>query len=119
MINQINFFFNHNIFIDPPTIDILTSVRNNDPNEDNGEDIITNKECLNQNNVILNSEIHQKQQPQNDLSETLLKTSSRPQRQAAKKAENQIRVNTYTTNIILIKRMLHPHLLYLSYKCVI
>lgn len=68
--------------------------------------------------MILNSEIHQEQQPQNDLSETLLKTSSRPQRQAAKKAENQIRVNTLKTNVILIKSKLHPHLLYLSYKFV-
>jgi len=68
--------------------------------------------------VILNSEIHQKQQSQNDLSEALLKTSSRPQRQAAKKAENQIRVNKLKTNIILIKRKLHQHLLYPSYKCV-
>ncbi|KAL4096614.1 hypothetical protein QTP88_021533 [Uroleucon formosanum] len=76
---------------DLPTIDILTSVRNNDSNEYSGEDKITNKECLNQNNVILNSEVHQKQQLQNDLSEILLKTNSRPQRQAAKKAENQIR----------------------------
>jgi len=56
--------------------------------------------------MILNSEIHQKHQPQSDLSESLLKTSSRPQRQAAKKAENQIRVNTFKTNILLIKRKL-------------
>jgi len=65
-----------------------------------------NEECLNQNNMVLNSEIQQKHQPQNDLSDSLLKTSSRPQRQAAKKAENQIRVNTFKTNIILIKKKL-------------
>ncbi|XP_001943720.2 zinc finger MYM-type protein 3 [Acyrthosiphon pisum] len=76
---------------DPPTIDILSSIRNNDSNEYSGEDKIMNEECLIQNNMILNSETHQKHQSQNDLSESLLKTSSRPQRQAAKKAENQIR----------------------------
>lgn len=65
------------------------------------EDKIINKECsmneepLNQNNIILNSDIHQEEQAQNHLNETLLKTSSRPQRQAAIKAENQIRVNKY------------------------
>jgi len=51
------------------------------------------EERLNQNNVVLNTEIPHEQQAQNDLGETLLKTNSRPQRQAAKKAENQIRVN--------------------------
>ncbi|XP_022182144.1 zinc finger MYM-type protein 3 [Myzus persicae] len=82
---------------DPPTIDILKSIRNNDSNEYNSEDKIINERCLiseeplNHNNIILNSEIHQEQPLQNDLSETLLKTSTRPQRQAAKKAENQIR----------------------------
>jgi len=45
--------------------------------------------------MILNTEISQEQHAQNDLSETLMKTSSRPQRQAAKKAENQIRVNIH------------------------
>lgn len=53
------------------------------------------EERLNQNNMILNTEISQEQHAQNDLSETLMKTSSRPQRQAAKKAENQIRVNIH------------------------
>ncbi|CAI6363134.1 unnamed protein product [Macrosiphum euphorbiae] len=76
---------------DQPTMDILTSIRNNDANEHSGKDKIINEECLNQNSMILNSEIHQKHQPQNYLSETLLKTSSRPQLQAAKKTENQIR----------------------------
>ncbi|XP_029345723.1 uncharacterized protein LOC100569937 [Acyrthosiphon pisum] len=76
---------------DQPTIDILTSIRNNNSNEYSGEDKIIYEERLNQNNMILNSEIHQKHQPQNDLSEILLKTSSRPQRHASKTAENQIR----------------------------
>ena len=97
-------------------MDILTSIKNNDANEHSGKDKIINEECLNQNSMILNSEIHQKHQPQNYLSETLLKTSSRPQLQAAKKTENQIRVNTFKTNIILIERKLQPYLLYPSYK---
>jgi len=103
-----------------PKIDSLKSIRNNDSNEYNGEDKIINEGCeepLIQNNMILNSEIQQEQLPQNELSGTFLKTSTRPQRQAAKKAENQIRVNTLKTNIILIKMTLYLHLLYLSYKC--
>lgn len=51
------------------------------------------KEQLNQNNITLNPELCQEQPAPNDLNETPLKTSSRPQRQAAKKAESQIRVN--------------------------
>lgn len=88
---------------DPSTVDILKSIKNNDSNKCNGEEIINkedsfineessmSEEHLNQNNMILNTEISQEQHAQNDLSETLMKTSSRPQRQAAKKAENQIR----------------------------
>lgn len=54
------------------------------------------EENLNGNDTILNNDVCQEQlemseQPCN----THLKTSSRPQRQAAKKAENQIRVNKY------------------------
>ncbi|XP_026806828.1 zinc finger MYM-type protein 3 [Rhopalosiphum maidis] len=85
-------------------VDILNSIKNNDSNKSKGEEIIKIKEDsiineenlmseerLNQNNMVLNTEISQEQQAQNDLGETLLKTNSRPQRQAAKKAENQIR----------------------------
>lgn len=60
------------------------------------------EERQNQNNMILNTGIYQEQQnAQNDISEMLLKTSSRPQRQAAKKAENQIRVNKYKFTILM------------------
>lgn len=66
----------------------------------NDDKIIYENDCpmseqqLNQNNVTLNPELYQEQPSSNDLGETP-KTSSRPQRQAAKKAENQIRVNIY------------------------
>lgn len=57
------------------------------------ENYSMNVDQLNQNNETLNSESYQEQQATKDLCQTPLKTSSRPQRQAAKKAENQIRVN--------------------------
>jgi len=53
----------------------------------------SSKENQDQNHVILNPDVYQEQQEINEPSEIHLKTSSRPQRQAAKKAENQIRVN--------------------------
>lgn len=56
------------------------------------DDFSINDEQLNQSNVTLNSESNQEQQCSNESSETPSKTNSRPQRQAAKKAENQIRV---------------------------
>jgi len=53
-----------------------------------------NENNQNENNVILNPDIYQEQEQQiSEPEKTLIKTSSRPQRQAAKKAENQIRVN--------------------------
>lgn len=53
-----------------------------------------NEDNQDENNVILNSDIYQEQEQQiSEPEKTLIKTSSRPQRQAAKKAENQIRVN--------------------------
>lgn len=58
------------------------------------ENSSTIEQQTNQNNLILNSEIsHQKKPELSATSEILLKTNTRPQRQAAKKAENQIRVN--------------------------
>lgn len=56
------------------------------------DDFSMKDEQLNQSNVTLNSESNQEQQCSNESSETPSKTNSRPQRQAAKKAENQIRV---------------------------
>lgn len=97
-------------FLDLPTTDVLNSIDNMDSNKFNYEEIVTkdttinddqiiydnfsiNDEHLIQNNLLLNSELFQDQQMVNDLSEPPLKINSRPQRQAAKKAENQIRVN--------------------------
>lgn len=58
------------------------------------ENCSTKEQHINQNNLVLNSEIsHKRKSELNATSEILSKTSSRPQRQAAKKAENQIRVN--------------------------
>lgn len=58
-------------------------------------DCTLSEEHLNQNNVNSNAESHREQHVSIEADETLLKTSSRPQRQAAKKAENQIRVNIH------------------------
>lgn len=94
------------------TIDVLEDIRNNDSNELKDEEEIDSKETtlsedknkydssvseehLSQNNMLFNSEIYQEQQVLIESSETPLKTNSRPQRQAAKKAENQIRVSKY------------------------
>lgn len=89
---------------------MLEDIRNNDSNELNveemdsreitfNEDIIkydkSKSEEHSQCNMLFNSEIYQVQQVVIESSETYLKTNSRPQRQAAKKAENQIRVSKY------------------------
>jgi len=63
----------------------MTSVNN---------DKTTNEKHQSQNNV-LNSKLCQEHSFLSDTNEMLLKTSSRPQRQAAKKAENQIRVSKW------------------------
>lgn len=99
---------------------MLKSIENNDANVLNDEDLIFKETITNfdkitegnqimteqhpiQNNVAINSEpCHEQQQTSNDSSETVLKTSSRPQRQAAKKAENQIRVIFINIIIYLI-----------------
>lgn len=53
------------------------------------------EEHINQNNVVLNTKSYQDLPGPSSLCETHIKTNSRPQRQAAKKAESQIRVNTF------------------------
>lgn len=73
-------------------IPIDETVINNDNNNINSENYSINEEHLDNNNIELGSEIYQEPHIPSDLSETSSKTSSRPQRQAAKKAENQIRV---------------------------
>ncbi|VVC35533.1 Hypothetical protein CINCED_3A004499 [Cinara cedri] len=106
--NETDQITNNNIMIDLPPIDVLKSIRHSDSNEisdkeivlkkpNSNEDIIMHDDCsvseenLNQNNVLLSAELYPEQHVSNESDETLLKTSSRPQRQAAKKAENQIR----------------------------
>lgn len=90
----------------------MKSIRKNDSNEINSDKLILKKLTLNedkvihedcsrsekhlsQNNELPNAELNQEQHVSNELDETLSKTSSRPQRQAAKKAESQIRVNKH------------------------
>lgn len=50
------------------------------------------EEPIEDSSIELSSEIFQEPNVSSDSSERPLKTNSRPQRQAAKKAENQIRV---------------------------
>lgn len=88
---------------------MLKSIENNDSNEFNNEKVPTDETVINENNITsenyslseehldknnieLSSEIFQEPHVPSDSCETPLKTSSRPQRQAAIKAENQIRV---------------------------
>lgn len=59
-----------------------------------------NEECINQNNVVLNTQLYQELPGPSSSCETHIKTNSRPQRQAAKKAESQIRVNTFKTKVL-------------------
>lgn len=92
------------------TVDLLKPSSNNDSSEFNDEDTVLeetsfdkdklmsenyflSEEQSNQNNVVLNTELYPEKQSSIQPTETLLKTNSRPQRQAAKKAESQIRVN--------------------------
>lgn len=92
------------------TVDLLKPSSNNDSSEFNDEDIVSeetsfNKDKImsenyfmseeqpNQNNIVLNTELYPEKQSSSQPTEPLLKTNSRPQRQAAKKAESQIRVN--------------------------
>lgn len=92
------------------TVDLLKPSSNNDSSEFNDEETVleepsiikdkimsvnyfVNEEQSNQNNVVLNTELYPEHQSSSRPTETLLKTNSRPQRQAAKKAESQIRVN--------------------------
>lgn len=100
------------------TIDVLKNISNTDSNEFNDEEVDSiettfnegkikydssmSEEHLNQSNMIFDSEIYQEQQVPIECSETPLKINSRPQRQAAKKAENQIRVNKYRFLLIVI-----------------
>jgi hypothetical protein len=88
---------------------MLKSIENNDSNEFNNEEIPKNeivinednnisennsisKEHIENSNIELSSEIFQESNVSSDSSERPLKINTRPQRQAAKKAENQIRV---------------------------
>lgn len=105
------------------TIDVLEGIRNNDSNEFNDEEIDSkettfnedkmkydssmSEDHLSQSNMVFNPEIYQEQQTLIESSEIPLKTNSRPQRQAAIKAENQIRVNKYDY-LMLFKIFLIP-----------
>lgn len=95
--------------IDLSTIDVLKSIENNDGSELNNDEDLIFKETVTTYDKITdgnssktekqlntNSESCHEQKTSNVSSETVLKTSSRPQRQAAKRAENQIRVILYT-----------------------
>lgn len=105
--------------VDLPSIGVMKSVESSDSNEINNEKIILNKstlnedqvmyndctlseEHLNQNHGVSNAESYREQHVINESDETLMKPSSRPQRQAAKKAENQIRVNKHKLWLLVI-----------------
>lgn len=101
------------------TADLVKPSSNNDSSEFNDEDTIleetsfnkdkimsenyfVSEEQSNQNNIVLETELYLEQQSSSQPTETLLKTNSRPQRQAAKKAESQIRVNIAKPQLLVI-----------------
>uniref|UniRef100_A0A2S2RAR3 Zinc finger MYM-type protein 3 n=1 Tax=Sipha flava TaxID=143950 RepID=A0A2S2RAR3_9HEMI len=103
-----NFITEEDNMTDLSSIDMLKSIENNDSNEFNNEEIPKNeivinednnisennsisKEHIENSNIELSSEIFQESNVSSDSSERPLKINTRPQRQAAKKAENQIR----------------------------
>jgi len=80
-------------FVDEKAISKETTCNDSKMTHENCS-IHLNEDNQNENNVILNSDLYQEQEQQiSEPEKTLIKTCSRPQRQAAKKAENQIRVN--------------------------
>lgn len=116
--------FTYVFVVELSNVDVSAPINNNDSNEIRDEEIVPAISCkeknypqehLSQNSVLLSSESHQEQPMPIEAIETQ-KTSSRPQRQAAKKAESQIRVNKLVLLLVINLKSVYKMYLLITFS---